>query len=174
MRDTLQGVREQLRIVLLGPGESQPEDYNKRVQIRDNLREQGYLSSSLGEEEIGVNPLLPLPLALVDAIPNLDLVMVLDSGPAPLVELSFIAQRLEFRNKTHVWCSRDLLGDRRNTVGDLIKMFPWSAYDQQEFRDCSLTQEFVDCAKRFFVNKAQQEGLLSPLGFLPEPRSATT
>ena len=105
-------------------------------------------------------------MALLQAMPPLDLVMVLDSGAAPLVELSTISQVIQFRQKTWVWCRRDLMGERRSIVRDMVTSFNWAPYTQQEFTDCTLTQEFVDCANRSSFDKAQKEGIVPPLGFL--------
>ena len=114
--------REQLRIVVLGPGEAQPIDLNKRRQIASELRAQGYSLTELGEELLeGAES--PLHLALVEALPNVDLLLVLNSGPATLAELAAVSTDYRGRQITRVWSKREYVEDRRSTPGDVLGMF---------------------------------------------------
>ena len=121
----LEQVRRQLRVVLLGPGEGDPGGFDhlrKRREIRDRLLESGYSSTVLGEDVLGSDASLPLPLALLDGIDPDDLVLVLNTGPAPLVEITAILPNLSLRNSTIVFCPREYLS-RRTAPGDVVKAF---------------------------------------------------
>ena len=114
--------REQLRIVVLGPGEAQPCDLKKRQQIASRLIDRGYVRAKLGEDFLG-NPDIPLHLALLNALSDIDLVLVLNTGAAPLTELTSISFDSRAREITRVWSKREFAEGRRSTPGDVLAMF---------------------------------------------------
>lgn len=71
--------REDLRIVVLGPGEAQPCDLKKRQQIACRLKDEGYVQAKLGEDILDDSD-LPLHLALLNALSDIDLLLVLNTG----------------------------------------------------------------------------------------------
>lgn len=167
----LEQVRRQLRIILLGPGEGEPGGFDhlrKRREIRGRLLERGYSSTLLGEDILGVDEPLPLPLALVDALYPDDLILVLETGVAPLVEIAFIFSNLALRDSTIVFCRREHVTGRRTTPGDLIKAFHYTTFSDDELTSCELTEEFVVAADRTSLVKAQRDGAFTGLGFSPE------
>ena len=98
--------RENLKIIVLGPGVAQPFDLSKRQQIADRLRERGYSLAKLGEELLEEAE-APLHLALRSELPRIDLLLVLNTGEAPLVELTTISTDLRARQITRVWWWRE-------------------------------------------------------------------
>jgi len=163
----LRQMRSELRVVLLGPGEAQPAQHAKRCQIRDRLLVEGYDRAVLGEEIIGENSILPLSINLESKLAPDDLLLVLDAGPAPLVELTTIWRDLNLREITEVWCPRSIWAARRSTPGDVLSLFDYRLYGDDEFTTCDLTEQFVHSANRECFARAQRDGILSSLGFLP-------
>lgn len=157
--------REQLKILILGPGEDQPTEYTKRIAIRNQLRACGYTKVKLGEEILNTNS--PLPMALLAAVQDIDLILVLESGPAPLAEISILFPDYAARDITRVWCPRRFFSTRRTMPIDIVRAFEYKLYSESEFTNCDLTAEFIQAAERFCFKKAQREGLLSGLGLLP-------
>ena len=90
---TKQLQRENLRIVVLGPGEAQRTDLSKRRQIVSRLQDRGYSLTILGEDLLD-EPDAPLHLALRSELPKIDLLLVLNTGAAPLVELTAISSTI--------------------------------------------------------------------------------
>lgn len=158
--------REALKIVVLGPGEAQPCDLEKRRQITFCLIDRGYVQAKLGEDFLGKTD-IPLHLALRNALSDLDLVLVLNTGVAPLAELTSISFDSRAREITRVWSKREFVGGRRSTPGDVLKLFDNSPFSVEEFDSCELVESFVDTAERFCFSKAQAEGRLVGLGLLP-------
>jgi len=167
-RYTRQLRRESLRVVVLGPGEAQQGDLNKRKQIASRLCHLGYVRAKLGEDFLG-NPDEPLHLALRSAVPEIDLILVLNTGAAPLVELTTLSSDLMARQKTKVWSKREYTEGRRSTPGDVVKMFDYQPFNQEEFDTCELVESVVATAERFCMDKAQREGRLTGWGLLPPP-----
>ena len=159
--------RETLRIVILGPGEDCSHDLNKRRQIAFRLRDRGYSWTMLGEEFLG-DPDMPLPWALQSGLPEVDLILVLNTGVAPIVELLAISRDYRGRQITRVWSKREYDQARRSTPGDVLKVFDCSLFSPEEFETCELVESFVATAERFCMSKAQLEGRLTGLG-LPPP-----
>ena len=158
--------REGLRIVVLGPGEAQPCDLKKRRQIVSRLIDHGYALAKLGEDVLG-NPEMPLHLALLNALSDIDLVLVLNTGAAPLAELTSISFDSRAREITRVWSKREFVRGRRSTPRDVLAMFDNYPFSVEEFDSCELVESFVDTAERFCLSKAQSEGRLVGLGLLP-------
>lgn len=158
--------REDLRIVVLGPGKAQPCDLKKRRQIKSRLINRGYVQAKLGEDILG-NTKIPLHLALRDVLSDIDLVLVLNTGVAPLVELTSISFDFRAREITRVWSKREFVRGRRSTPGDVLRMFDNSPFSVEEFNSCELVEAFVDTAERFCFSKAQSEGRLVGLGLPP-------
>ena len=158
--------REALKIVVLGPGEAQPCDLNKRRQIVSRLIDRGYALAKSGEDVLG-SPEMPLHLALSNALSDIDLVLVLNTGAAPLTELTSISLDARAREKTRVWSKREFVGGRRSTPGDVLAMFDNYLFSVEEFDSCELVESFVETANRFCFNKAQSEGRLAGLRLLP-------
>ncbi len=79
--------KNELKIIVLGPGMDQQNDLIKRKQILKALHDEGYSSSQLGEQAISVSPSLPLNIALLQL--EADLILVLETGPAPLCRISY-------------------------------------------------------------------------------------
>ena len=159
--------RESLKVVVLGPGEGQPFDLEKRRQIVARLREQGYSLAMLGEELLG-DPEEPLHVALRSVIGEIDLLLVLNSGVAALAELSAISFDLRARQITRVWSKREYDEGRRTTPSDIVKMFDNLPFNKDEFESCELVESVIATAERFCMSKAQHEGRLTSLG-LPPP-----
>lgn len=159
--------RESLRVVVLGPGEAQPRDLRKRQQIAFRLRDVGYSLAVLGEELLG-DAEAPLHLALQSELRNIDLLLVLNTGAAPLVELTTISFDYRARQITRVWSKRGYTEGRRSTPGDVVAMFDNWPFSEEEFESCELVESVVATADRFCMNKAQSEGRLTGLG-LPPP-----
>ena len=158
--------RERMRIVILGPGETQPPDLRKREQIMSRLRERGYSLAILGEELLE-DADAPLHLALRSELPNIDLLLVLNTGVAPIVELTAISFDHRARQVTKVWSKREYVEGRRTTPGDLVAMFENWPFNEEEFDSCELVEWIIATAERFCLSKAQQEGRLTSLGLLP-------
>ena len=169
-RYTGQLQREGLRIVVLGPGHAQPNDYSKRKQITCRLRGHGYSLAKLGEEFLG-EPNLPMHLALLSGLPEIDLLVVLNSGVAPLVELTAISTDHRAIPITRVWSKREYAQERRSTPRDVMEMFDNWLFSEEEFESCELVASVIETADRFCTSKAQREGRLTALR-LPPPGSA--
>lgn len=157
--------------MVLGPGEAQPDDLEKRRQIACSLVDRGYSLAQLGEELLE-EPAIPLHLALRAELPNIDLLLVLNTGVAPLVELTSISSDFRARQITRVWSMRKHAEGRRSTPGDVVAMFDYLPFSQEEFDSCELVASFVETAERFCLNRAQSEGRLRGLGLLPPGRDA--
>ena len=142
------------------------KDLRKRRQIVAGLRAHGYSSTALGEELLQ-EPEAPLHLALLYELPNIDLLLVLNSGPAPLVELTAISTNNRARQITRVWSKREYTGNPRSTPGDVLAMFDNWHFSEEEFTSCELVASVIDTAERFCTAKAQQEGRLRDWGLLP-------
>ena len=138
----------------------------KRHQIACRLREKGYVLAMLGEDVLQ-EPEAPLHLALRSKLPFIDLLLVLNTGPAPLAELTTISTDLRGREITRVWWKREFTEGRRSTPGDVVRMFDNWPFSEEEFESCELVESFVEAAERFCVTKAQREGRLKYLGLLP-------
>lgn len=159
-------LRESLRVVVLGPGEAQPRDLGKRRQITSRLHDRGYSLAMLGEELLG-EPEAPLHLALRSELPEIDLLLVLNTGPAPLVELTTISLDQRARQITRVWWRREYADGPRSTPGDVVRMFDNWPFSEEEFESCELVESVLETADRFCVSKAQLEGRLTNWGLLP-------
>ncbi len=159
--------RETLRVVVLGPGKAQPCDLKKRKQIVCRLRDQGYTQAIKGENLLGT-PETPLHLALLSALDEIDLLLVLNTGVAPLVELTTISTDYRARQITKVWSKREYTEAGRSTPADVLSMFDNWPFSPEEFESCELVESVVATAERFCVSKAQREGRLTSLG-LPPP-----
>ena len=159
--------RERLRVVVLGPGEAQPCDLKKRQQIACRLRDRGFSLAMLGEDLLG-KPTMPMHLALQSELPEIDLLLVLNTGVAPLVELTTISFDYRARQITRVWSKREYTEGYRSTPSDVVAMFDNWPFSEEEFESCELVESVVATADRFCMSKAQQEGRLTALG-LPPP-----
>lgn len=160
-----------MSIVLLGPGEAQPKDLYKRKRILNELQQRGYTQTKLGEDFVVDSSEVPWPIVLRALVPQLDLILVLDSGVAPLVELTLLWPDVRAREITRVWCNRTYVSSRRTTPTDIIKSFDGRLFSQEEFDACDLIGDFLQAADRACFNKAQRQGVLSHLG-LPPPISS--
>ena len=165
--ERLHQVKSECRVVLLGPGEAQPSHLQKRIEIRDRLRELGYDMAVLGEEILRDSRLPTLPLALLAELNSADLVLVLDTGVAPLAELATMMPNLHLREIIEVWCERGVLGNRRSTPGDVVRAFDYKLFVEDEFKSCELAEQFIDAANRAWIARAQREGVMSWIGYLP-------
>ena len=159
--------RESLRIVVLGPGEAQPRDLSKRRQITSRLRDHGYSLARLGEDLLEDTE-APLHLALLSELRKIDLLLVLNTGVAPIVELTTISFDHRARQITRVWSKREYAEGSRTTPRDVLEMFDNWMFSEEEFESCELVESVVATADRFCMSKAQQEGRLTGLG-LPPP-----
>ena len=159
--------RESLRVVVLGPGEAQPRDLSKRRQIASRLRDRGYLLAMLGEDLLE-DAEAPLHLALLSELREIDLLLVLNTGAAPIVELTAISSDYRARQITRGWSKREYTEGRRTAPGDVVAMFDNWPFSEEEFESCELIESVVATADRFCMSKAQLEGRLTSLG-LPPP-----
>lgn len=159
--------REKLKVVVLGPGEDQPHELNKRKQITSRLRGRGYSLTILGEDLLG-EPTLPLHLALKSKLSVIDLLLVLNAGVAPIVELTAISSDLRAREKTKVWSKRVYTEGSRSTPGDIVAMFEYRTFSEEEFESCELIESIIAITDGFCMGKAQREGRLTAFG-LPPP-----
>lgn len=157
---------ENLRIVVLGPGEAQPQDLSKRRQITSRLLDIGYSCAKLGEDVLGESQ-APLHIALLSEMQFIDLLLVLNTGPAPLVELTTISRDYSSRQKTRVWWKREYAGGGRSTPGDVVGMFDNWPFNEEEFDSCELVESVLATAERFCMSKAQREGRLISVGLFP-------
>ena len=157
--------RHSLRVVVLGPGERQQRDLEKRRQIVSRLHSHGYLRARLGEQFLG-DPTDSLHFALRAALPNADLLLVLNTGPAPLVELTTISFNEEAVRKTRVWSRREYTEGPRSTPSDVLKIFHNRPFSEEEFNACVLTGEMVEAADEY-LGKAQMEDSLGGFRLLP-------
>lgn len=158
--------RENLRVVVLGPGEAEPCEYRKRCQIAHRLRRHGYELTQLGEELLG-EPSAPLAIALEHLIDHFDLLLVLNAGVAPLVELTSISKNYAARAKTRVWMKREYRGRQKSAPDDVVKMFEHWLYSETEFDTSELITSIIDATDRFCMNRAQREGRLTMFGLNP-------
>ena len=152
--------------MLLGPGRAEPSHLRKREQIASRLRACGYRQAQLGEQLLG-QPDVPLHIALRNALPEIDLLLVLNAGAAPLVELTSLSFESRGREITRVWSRREYAGDSRSTPSDVLAMFDNFPFSEEELDSCELVESFVDTAERFCFNKAQLEGRLTGLSLPP-------
>ena len=95
------------------------------------------------------------------------LLFVLDTGIAPLAELVAIMPNLTLRENTEVWCERGVLGSRRSVPGDVVRSFDYKLFAEDELNTCELAEQFIDAANRAWIARAQREGILSSIGYLP-------
>ena len=159
--------RDRLRIIVLGPGDAQPPDLCKRRQVKSRLRERGYSLTILGEELLQ-DADAPLHIALRAELHNIDLLLVLNTGVAPIVELTAISFDHRARQITKVWSKEEYAEGGRTTPGDVVAMFDNWLFSAEEFDSCELVESVIEATERFCMNKAQQEGRLT--GFeLPPP-----
>lgn len=158
--------RESLKIVVLGPGEAQARDLAKRHQIAAALKACGYSRAVLGEDLLG-SPEVPLHLALRTEVRSIDLLLVLNTGVAPLVELTSLSFDHRARQITRVWSKREYNQRGRSTPSDILAMFDNSLFSENEFDSCELVESMVATAERFCLSKAQREGRLIGWGLLP-------
>lgn len=121
----------------------------------------------LGEDFLGDSE-APLHLALRSELRKIDLLLVLNTGAAPLAELATISYDYRARQITKVWSKREYTEGRRSTPGDVVAMFDNWPFSEEEFESCELVESVVETADRFCVSKAQLEGRLTNLG-LPPP-----
>lgn len=154
--------RESLNILLLGPGENQPEDFKKRKQILDELVSLGYSKAKLGEDVIPKDSEIPYTDALLSLVPDFDLILVLDSGPAPLVELATLAHIAKALQITKVWWKREYATGGRTSATDVVKRYDNWPYNPEEFQTCELLASFKESAERNCFNKALLENKLPP------------
>ena len=120
----------------------------------------------LGEDLLG-EPEEPLHVALLSKLDGIDLLLVLNSGPAPLAELASISFDHRARQITRVWTKREYDLRGRSTPTDIVKMFDNWPFSPEEFESCELVESIVETAERFCVSRAQLEGRLTRLGLLP-------
>ena len=158
--------RERLRIVVLGPGEAQQSDLSKRRQIKSSLYQRGYLLTKLGEELLQ-DADAPLHIALRSELHNIDLLLVLNTGVAPIVELTAISFDHRARQITKVWSKEEYAEGGRTTPGDVVAMFDNWLFSAEEFDSCELVESVIATTERFCMNKAQQEGRLTGFGLHP-------
>jgi hypothetical protein len=163
----LQLPRNQVSILLLGPGQAQPKDLLKRTQILNELKQRGYTQTNMGEDFAEAGSGATWPLMLKTLVRDLDLILVLNSGVAPLVELTILWPDIRAREVTRVWCKLEHYTARSTTPKAIIDSFDCRFYNQNEFDTCDLTAEFVQAAERVCLNKAQRLGLLSDIGLTP-------
>lgn len=130
-----------------------------------HLRRSGYSSALLGEEFLG-NPEDALHVALRKALPEADLLLVLNTGPAPLVELTTISFNQEALRKTRVWSKREYTEGSRSTPGDVVKMFHYRPFTEEEFNVCTLTGEMIEAVDEYLV-QAQMNAAIEGSGVLP-------
>lgn len=156
-----------MSILLLGPGEAQSKDLRKRRQILDELQQRGYTQTKLGEDFAEAGSEMPWAVMLRALVRDLDLILVLNSGVAPLVELTILWPDVRAREVTRVWCKREYATDRRTTPKEIIESFDCKYFSKDEFDTCDLTADFVQAAERACFNKAQRLGLLSDIGLIP-------
>jgi len=159
--------KNQMRILLLGPGNRYPRDHKKRVSILKHLRKEGYVGAMLGEDLAKDRTDLPFQVRLISSLESLDLVLVLNSGTAPIVELSLLWPYSRAREIARVWCPRKYIEKRRSVPGDVVKSFDYRVFSNQEFNQCALKEEFLQATNRECFNIAQRQGLLSHIGLLP-------
>ena len=96
----------------------------------------------------------PLHLDLRSKLRDIDLLLVLNTGAAPLAELTTISSDLRARQITRVWWKREFKQGRRSTPRDVVEMFDNWPFSEEEFESCELVESFVETADRFCVNKA--------------------
>ena len=132
------------------------------------LRDCGYSLAMLGEELLG-EPEAPLHLALQSELSEIDLLLVLNTGVVPLVELTAISSEYRARQITRVWSKREYTEGPRTTPSDVVKMFDNQPFNEDEFDTCELVESVVATAERFCLDKAQREGRLTGWGLLPPP-----
>ena len=143
--------RESLRVVVLGPGEAQPRDLSKRRQIVSRLRDRGYSLARLGEDLLKHRE-APLHLALLSELPKIDLLLVLNSGVAPIVELTTISFDHRARQITRVWSKREYAEGPRTTPRDVLELFDNWMFSEEEFESCELVESVVATADRFCMS----------------------
>ncbi len=122
----------------------------------------------LGEDFLG-EPDEPLHFALRSKLSEIDLILVLNTGVAPLVELTTISINYRATKITKVWSKREYTEGPRSTPGDVLDMFDNWPFKQDEFDSCELVESVVAIAEDFFQEKAKQEGRLTSWGILPPP-----
>ncbi len=157
----------EIRILLLGPGERFPQEHAKRRAIRQALIDKGFAGARLGEEVINPDTQLPLHMELARLVlrGDFDLILVLDAGPAPLVELTTLSTTRSALGITEVWWKREFRSEGRSTPAEVVAVFHNHPYSADEFNVCDLTAEFIQAAWRLRYHRAmalsEQQGTSS-------------
>ena len=94
----------------------------------------------------------PLHLALLSELPKIDLLLVLNSGVAPIVELTTISFDHRARQITRVWSKREYAEGPRTTPRDVLELFDNWMFSEEEFESCELVESVVATADRFCMS----------------------
>ena len=140
------------RVAILGAGESH-WSYEKRTQIYETLSELGYqvfFPESFVEESqpttVGVS--VEDQERLMLTLPDVRLIIVLDTSEGPLSELSAFSHDTDIVTKTLVLCPWDYYSPGDTFTADILEQYPnvWR-YTQEEFDKCKIIRKCVANAR---------------------------
>lgn len=121
----------------------------KRQQIIDGLTEAGFAAFTSEEIAKQVPSCLPLPVQELQHWRAVDLVIVLEAGVAPGMELASYAQDAEFCQKCIVFHPRDWDPARQKTFpSEVLKLFANRVlYAEREMRACTIVAACIHRAE---------------------------
>lgn len=143
----------------------------KRADIIKRLKEQGFqafTSEELGEKVPSSSPLPYQELSHWEAV---NLVIVLEAGIAPAMELASYAFLPGFCEKCVVFHPRDYVPVGKTTFpAEVLELFPNRViYSEQEMQDCTIIDECLHRAKAFRHCSALQRASGVRIGWLSSP-----
>lgn len=121
----------------------------KRQQIIDSLTESGFTAFTSEELVKQVPSALPLPLQELQHWRAVDLVIVLEAGVAPGMELASYAHDAEFCQKCIVFHPRDWDPARQKTFpSEVLRLFPNRVpYAEREMKACPIVAACIHRAE---------------------------
>lgn len=147
---------EDIRILMLGPGEGGvSKAYRKRVELVEFLHGSGFPNTwtmEQWEEEHPPEPYKDIRERLKALAPQFHLIIVLNEGPAPLVEsVNLDHWDVQYRRKVAILSPfRFIRLENRTVPAEAIRRFPICfPYSPKDFRDCQLRVRCLEWAKCF-------------------------
>lgn len=139
----------EFKVLVWGPGDDFFE--KKRSEIIARLRERDFQAFTSEELAKQVPSTLPLPQQELRHWEAVDLVIVLEAGIAPAMELALYAWFPEFCEKCIVYHRKDYDPTRRKTFpANLLSLFANRVlYADEEMLDCRITNDCLHRAEAF-------------------------
>lgn len=123
----------------------------KRADIIKQLKEEGFQAFTSEELDEKVPSGIPLPYKELSHWEAVNLVIVLEAGIAPAMELASYFLSPGFCEKCVVFHRRDYVPvDKTTYPAEVLKLFPTRViYSEQEMQDCTVIAECLHRAKAF-------------------------